>query len=102
MKKLMIRYSVNAPLTGEEPLLEIDDGFHFHFLEFVTDEKGRQGAKFLAHGSSGYDFEYEDEEFTLFPGDVYKGIWSYEESDGPTDWDEASFSYSVQLVETEE
>ena len=102
MKKLMMRYSINKLLKGDEPLLELTDGFHFHFLEFVTDEKGRKGAKFLAHGSEGYDFEYDDEEFTLFPGDIYKGIWSTEEEDGPTDWYEKSYCYTVQLVETED
>ena len=98
----MIRYSINEELTGNEPLCDLNDGFHFSFREFVTDENGRQGAKFLAHGSSGYDFKYDAEEFILFPNDIYKGIWSYEECEGPSDWEEVSFCYTVQLVEIEE
>jgi len=102
MKALKMRYSLNKDLTDDEPLVELAQGFHFHFLEYVTDDKGRQGARFLAEGSSGYDFNYKDEEFTLFPGDVYKGIWSYERGDGPTEWEEVSLLYTVQLVEVEE
>ena len=68
----------------------------------VTDEQGRQGAKFRAEGSSGYDFRYADEDFTLFPGDTYTGIWSYESGDGPSDWEEVSYCYTVQLVEADE
>lgn len=102
MKVLKMRYAINRPLTGEEPLVSLTEGCYFSFLEYVTDKNGRQGAKFLAHGSSGYDFHYDEEEFTLFPGDTYKGIWSYEECEGPTDWEEVSFCYTVQLVEVEE
>ena len=99
---LKIRYCVNRDLTEEEPLVDLTQGFHFSFREYVTDKSGRQGAKFIAYGSSGYDFKYDDEEFILFPGDVYKGIWSTEEEDGPTDWYEKSYCYTVQLVETED
>ena len=102
MKKLMMRYSVNQPLSKEIPLCNLTDGAYFSFLEYVTDDKGRLGAKFLAEGSSGYDFKYDDEEFVLFPGDVYDGIWSYEECEGPTDWEEVSTCYHVEVVETEE
>ena len=102
MKTLKIRYTINEPLTGDEPLVPLSEGFHFSFIEYVTDDKGRRGAKFIAYGSSGYDFNYKDEEFILFPGEVYKGIWSVEEGDGPTDWEEVSYCYTVQLAETEE
>ena len=102
MKALKMRFSVNKPLTGEEPLLDLTDGYYFRFIEYVTDDKGRRGAKFLAEGSSGYDFKYEEEEFILFPGDTYKGIWSYEEVEGPSDWEEVSYCYTVQLVEADE
>ena len=102
MKVLKIRYCIRRDLTDDEPLADITSGFHFRFLEYVTDENGRQGAKFVAEGSSGYDFSYKDEEFILFPGDIYKGIWSYESGDGPSDWEEVSIPYTVQLVEADE
>ena len=99
---LKIRFCINRDLCEDDPLVDITQGFYFGFREYVTDESGRHGAKFLAYGSEGYDFKYESEEFTLFPGDIYKGIWSTEEEDGPTDWYEKSYCYTVQLVETED
>ena len=103
MKVLKTRYSIRHDLKGDEPLNDVTSGgSYFHFREYVTDEKGRKGAKFVAEGSSGYDFNYPDEEFTLFPGDIYHGGWSYEEIDGPTDWEEVFIPYTVQLVEVDE
>ena len=102
MKTLKIRYCLNRELTDDDEPVEITQSFHFHFREYVTDDNGRRGAKFLAEGSSGYDFRYEDEEFILFPGDTYHGLWSYESGDGPSDWEEVSICYTVQLVETDE
>ena len=103
MKVLKVRYSIRREPTEADELVDVTSGgFHFHFREYVTDEKGRRGVKFLAEGSSGYDFHYADEEFILFPGDVYQGSWSYEEGDGPSDWDEVFVPYAVQLVEVDE
>lgn len=99
--KIQIAYD-DRHVTDETPVSEIDSGYYFHFLEYVTDENGRKGAKFVADGSSGYDFHYEAEEFTLFPGDVYRGSWSYTDIVGPSEWDEVMNCYEVKLVEVEE
>ena len=102
MSVLKMRCSYGCDITGNEPLKNVGSDVYFKFLEYVTDEKGRQGAKFLAYGSEGYDFKYDAEEFVLFPGDIYRGIWSTEEICGPTDWEEESHPYQVQLVEADE
>ena len=99
--KIQVAYG-DHHVKDATPLTDVTTGFYFHFLEFVTDEKGRKGAKFIADGSSGYDFHYPSEEFTLFPGDVYKGSWSYTDIVGPTEWEEVTNFYEVRLVETEE
>jgi len=102
MKVLKMRFSYGKPLSESSRIVDLDSGSHFYFREFVEDETGRKGAKFLAEGSSGYDFDYKDEEVTLFPGDIYKGSWSYTECEGPTEWEEVMTCYEVQLIEVEE
>lgn len=102
MKVLKIKVAFGTDITEDTPIRDIDNGYHFKFIGYVEDENGRKGAKFVAEGSEGYDFNYKDEGFTLFPGDIYKGGWSYEECYGPTDWEEVFESYQVQLVEVEE
>ena len=102
MKVLKLKVEVDGDITEDTPIRDIDAGYHFNFVEYVEDENGRKGAKFIAEGSKGYDFEYDDEEVTLFPGDIYNGSWSYEEIEGPSEWEEVFKCYQVQLVEVEE
>ena len=96
-----MRVAIKKAITEALSLRERIEGYRFHFVSYVTDEKGRQDAKFIDEESSGYDFDYKDEEFILFPGDEYCGGWSYTECEGPTEWEEIFISYRVRLYKTD-
>ena len=98
---LKMKFSYGKKIDENTPIVDLDQGTHFYFQEFVTDEKGRTGAKFIEAGSSGYDFNYKDTEVILFPGDTYVGSWSYTEFEGPTEWEEVMECYYVELVEVD-